>query len=321
MKTNLRFNLLGIVILLYTAQIFAQTATRDVVYLKNGSVIHGIIIETVPDSTIKIQTADGNIFVINFSEIEKYGKESVPEIKPVNAPPISAADSPSSFSIFGGAAFSMGDFASTDINNTNSCFAKTGFAAGVQFVTGGQVGFLISALYASNSFDPSQALTEINAWTAGSQGARSASISSGHWQSILALVGLKIGTASTSGINFFVAPLIGVDFGKLPDISLTIADNNYSYPGYNISGSAAMQSSSATALAYGGMAEIDFGHITLGARFITCKPKFSISGNATATMTSTIPPYSSSSETESITDPNTEERTITMIIVCLGVAF
>ncbi len=316
-----RFGILGIVMAFYFCPLSAQIAARDVIHLKNGSVIHGIIVETIPDSTVKIQTADGNIFVINFSEIEKYGKEFVPEIKPVNAPPISAADSPSSFSIFGGAAFSIGDFASTDINNTNSCFAKTGFAVGMQFVTGGQVGFLISALYASNSFDPSPVLTEINAFTAGSQGARSASISSGHWQSILALVGLKIGTASTSGINFFVAPLIGVDFGKLPDISLTIADNNYSYPGYDISGSAAMQSSSATALAYGGMAEIDMGHLTLGARFITFKPKFSISGSVTATMTSTIPPYSSSSETEPITDPNTEERTITMIIVCLGIAF
>ena len=40
---------------------------EDVVYLKNGSVIRGVIIEQVPYQTLKIQTKDGNIFVYNFS--------------------------------------------------------------------------------------------------------------------------------------------------------------------------------------------------------------------------------------------------------------
>ncbi len=77
MKTNYRIVVLGIVIIFYSAALFAQSATRDVVYLKNGSVIHGIIIETIPNTSIKIQTADGNIFVYSFSDIEKYGRESV----------------------------------------------------------------------------------------------------------------------------------------------------------------------------------------------------------------------------------------------------
>ena len=47
----------------------------DVVYLKNGSVIKGTIIEQVPNVQIKIQTKDGNIFVYKFEEIEKMTKE------------------------------------------------------------------------------------------------------------------------------------------------------------------------------------------------------------------------------------------------------
>jgi len=35
----------------------------DVVYLKNGSVITGSIIEQIPNETIKIQTRDGSVFV------------------------------------------------------------------------------------------------------------------------------------------------------------------------------------------------------------------------------------------------------------------
>lgn len=34
-------------------------SNQEVVYLKNGSVIHGIILEQVPDKTIKIKTSDG----------------------------------------------------------------------------------------------------------------------------------------------------------------------------------------------------------------------------------------------------------------------
>ncbi|MBN1181613.1 MAG: hypothetical protein JXB49_04940 [Bacteroidales bacterium] len=49
---------------------------RDVVYTKSGSVVKGVIIEQVPNVNLKIQTADGNIFVFDYSDIEKITKES-----------------------------------------------------------------------------------------------------------------------------------------------------------------------------------------------------------------------------------------------------
>ncbi len=48
----------------------------DVVYLKNGGVIRGMIIEQTPNVQIKIQTKDGSIFVYKMDEIEKMAKES-----------------------------------------------------------------------------------------------------------------------------------------------------------------------------------------------------------------------------------------------------
>lgn len=48
---------------------------QDVVYLKNGSIIRGIIIEQVPNQSIKIETADGNTFVYQIDEIAKMTKE------------------------------------------------------------------------------------------------------------------------------------------------------------------------------------------------------------------------------------------------------
>lgn len=63
-------------LLLISVVIYAQRNNLvDVVYLKNGSILRGIIIEQVPNESIKLQTADGNIFVYQTSEIEKITKE------------------------------------------------------------------------------------------------------------------------------------------------------------------------------------------------------------------------------------------------------
>ncbi len=45
------------------------------VYLKNGSVIRGHIIEIIPNKTIRLQTIDGSIFVFKFDDIERYSQE------------------------------------------------------------------------------------------------------------------------------------------------------------------------------------------------------------------------------------------------------
>ena len=47
----------------------------DVVYLKIGSIIRGIIIEQIPNESIKIQTFDKNVFVYKMDEILKFTKE------------------------------------------------------------------------------------------------------------------------------------------------------------------------------------------------------------------------------------------------------
>jgi len=63
----------------------AQQQKRDVIYLKNGSIIKGNVIEMDPASNLKIETSDGSIFVFRMDEIEKMTKEPVadPEEIPV----------------------------------------------------------------------------------------------------------------------------------------------------------------------------------------------------------------------------------------------
>ena len=52
-----------------------QPTMLDVVYLKNGSIIKGTIIEQIMNVQIKLQTKDGNLFVFKHEEIEKITKE------------------------------------------------------------------------------------------------------------------------------------------------------------------------------------------------------------------------------------------------------
>ena len=65
-------------LLFVSAMVFAQTNSyTEVVYLKNGSIIKGIIIEQIPNEKLKIETKDGNVFVYEFKDIEKITKELV----------------------------------------------------------------------------------------------------------------------------------------------------------------------------------------------------------------------------------------------------
>ncbi len=62
--------------LLVTVFVSAQQNNLiDVVYLKNGSIVRGIIVEQVPNELIKLQTADGSLFVYQTGEIDKIIKE------------------------------------------------------------------------------------------------------------------------------------------------------------------------------------------------------------------------------------------------------
>ena len=49
--------------------------TEDVIYLKNGSVVRGIIVEQIPNETLRIRTRGGSEFVFKMSEVLKITKE------------------------------------------------------------------------------------------------------------------------------------------------------------------------------------------------------------------------------------------------------
>jgi hypothetical protein len=52
-----------------------ESELQDVIYLKNGSIVRGVIIEQIPNESLKIQTKDGNVFVYKIDEVMKMTKE------------------------------------------------------------------------------------------------------------------------------------------------------------------------------------------------------------------------------------------------------
>ncbi len=49
---------------------------EDVIYLKNGAIVRGIIIEQVPNKTVEIKSNDNNYFIFKMDEVQKIAKEN-----------------------------------------------------------------------------------------------------------------------------------------------------------------------------------------------------------------------------------------------------
>lgn len=54
----------------------AQESYQDVVYLKNGGIMRGNIIEMIPEKSLKLRMRDGNVHVFTMVEIERVSKET-----------------------------------------------------------------------------------------------------------------------------------------------------------------------------------------------------------------------------------------------------
>ncbi|MCB9192888.1 MAG: hypothetical protein H6602_14610, partial [Flavobacteriales bacterium] len=73
----MKYQLKSLVIVLFLMPFaaLAQHGMEDVIYLKEGNIYRGMIIETVPNVSYKIKSRDGNVFAVKIDEIEKITKE------------------------------------------------------------------------------------------------------------------------------------------------------------------------------------------------------------------------------------------------------
>ena len=64
---------------------------QDVVYLKDGSVIRGVIVEQVPGASLLIETREGNRFRYQMDQVERLTREPIPSTSSRNVSPRSPA--------------------------------------------------------------------------------------------------------------------------------------------------------------------------------------------------------------------------------------
>ncbi len=146
--------------------VIAQQKQEDVVYLKNGSILHGTILENRPGETIKIQTHDRNIWVFSAAEVDKITRQNMPDA-PEN---LSAAkgyyNATSGGLMFGGLGlrasmangykwspyFSTGGFVSFDMYERDDLFVPVGLDLRGEILRGpvtpywlGQIGYPVIA--------------------------------------------------------------------------------------------------------------------------------------------------------------------------------
>jgi hypothetical protein len=76
-----KLQILLIATLLAPVFAFSQNM-QDVIYLKDGSIYKGVIIEEIPGKTYKIESSGGNIFAVQAEEVEKLTKEKHKESHP-----------------------------------------------------------------------------------------------------------------------------------------------------------------------------------------------------------------------------------------------
>jgi TM2 domain-containing membrane protein YozV len=93
--------LFGLLVSILPSRCFPQGAElQDVVYLKNGGVIRGVIIEQIPLEKLRIRTADGSIFVYQMSEIERITREAPFSTPAVAASPLKSKKDPALACLF-----------------------------------------------------------------------------------------------------------------------------------------------------------------------------------------------------------------------------
>jgi len=94
MKKSLYLLLTGMFCLVFSFTVSGQANMEDVVYLKNGNIIRGTILEQIPGQSLKIRTTDNSMFVFTMEEIEKVAREgtSVPKQSVASKTTPSSAD-------------------------------------------------------------------------------------------------------------------------------------------------------------------------------------------------------------------------------------
>jgi len=250
-----RIGLLLAVAVLLAGSVLAQAPAGqvDVLYLKNGSIVRGQVLELNPAGDVRIRTADGNVFSYPMSDVERVAKEDAPAtvLPPPPAPQqqdtTAAHGLRRGFSLNGGVSLPVGGFGET--SGDDAGLAKTGFTIGLEQVNPifPAVGTMTSLIYSYNGVDagavvvPPQVKLEVGAWHTG-------------W----GLLGVAAGGALDADWQIMGFGQAGVLFGLSPEITASAGGVT-----------ATQESALGIAFAYSFGAMVRYGHVALTGRYLS----------------------------------------------------
>ncbi len=154
-----------IIALLISPFLYAQEASQNTLYLKNGNMIRGHIVEFIPDSIVRIQTADGSLFVFRSDELRKISTDSISAHSMPDSALHLKKNMPEAERIhvgfYGGVALPLASFQAKDGGD-----AATGATFGLQLWSEKKIGFLIDASYTANNLsDASERQLDVGFYT------------------------------------------------------------------------------------------------------------------------------------------------------------
>lgn len=240
----------------------------DVLYLKNGSVIRGQVVETNPAGNVKIRTSDGSVFVYPMTDVEKIVKEAAP-VAPIPPPPQqqvtpqpqvppppdeTAADRLLRGGVWinGGLSLPVGSFGET--TGEEAGLASIGFTGGLDALIPllPAVGIMMSGVYSNNSADIS-----------GITGGLPVSVEAGSWHTVWGLGGVAAGATLDPAWQITAFAQAGVLYGISPEITASAGGIT-----------AKQESAGSVAFAYSFGATVRYTRLTLTGRYLAGEPEY-----------------------------------------------
>ncbi|MBI1806576.1 MAG: hypothetical protein HYR76_05940 [Ignavibacteria bacterium] len=263
MSTDGKVTLIGSLLVKEGKAPFRASGVQDIVYLKNGSIIKGNVVNLIPDSTVKILTADSSVFICRMAEVERITKDSTHGLSSFSlraqGPPRVSSPPPFKFSLRAGVAAPTGNFAATD---------STGGAAQTGFLLGGNLRLAVD-LTLDWMTDVTMSFNSVNVQAVSVPAGFTADF--GSWFSIWALTDIRTKMPVSPNVSFFGTGQLGFLFGNSPE--LTLSGNG---------GRATVASASATSFAYGlGGGVLIENKFTVGVRFVHSEPEYTLHASGT----------------------------------------
>ena len=258
----------------------ATNEGRDVLYLKNGIILRGMVTEIVPDSIIRISTRDGSLFVFRMTEVERMAKgqtgaepaanpSATPSPHEEDIPDRSTSDETDKKAVIGfhgGVVIPAGDFGSTSTSSGGG--AKTGFYVGgdIVFPLQEHMDWTLHVTMSWNSMDIGSITVP-----------QGVSIETGKWFLIWPMTGVRFHGPIGPTTDAYGELQAGMLFGNSPEL-------NVMYGGSNVG---TQPSASATSFSLGVGVGLMFGRTNIGARLIFAgSPEYEVkatSGGTTQT--------------------------------------